>query len=328
MLTTRKVPHNRPPKASTALRIILLTLLVVSSLREVPAETNKTARSAVRAQGSGNDSVPEESFAQQLLHFRSLLLVGNWTEAEKTVNELLNTARRVNDGGLALARAQLEASSIYSGTGRWPAAKTLLLAASATLSKRAPKSEPEIAIAYNKLSAVLLSMDDLKNAEHFNQKALAACKQITAQKAMYESLCRHQAALIALAKHEIPPCLAQLDTAFALIKDDPKQVSLQAELLNTMSQVREFAGEPDLAYQLSKEAVRLSEQSSDPFNPVLAKYLTQLASCAINLRSWSEAAGYIDRALDVERSYHKSDSPLTIKLGNLRELVSRQLKTH
>ena len=310
-------------------RVISLTLLACflnSALLSTKAVVAQEQAHQPPAAGQQSGAPSGNPSGNRITRLRELILLGKFKDAEIYGNDLMELTARANDKGLSLAICQLEVAKLYRITNRFDEAEQLLKEAQRTAEQQIPGANALLPNVDEELSNLYSLRGDFAKAEEFNQKAKALYKSATPSIPANIAKCTGRSALMHYRQTRYQAALQEYQDAMDLIKDDPKQTSLLADLTSGLAQVYGDSGQLDLSYQMNKEAVRLCEQVRDPFHPMVAQYLANLAYSAIQLRSWSEAEGYIDRALDIERSYHQENSKLSVRLQTLRELTTERLK--
>lgn len=263
--------------------------------------------------------------ALSLMQFKILLVSRKFEEAELAASKLLNEANKVGDNqGNLLALCQLSVADFYATTGRISKGEELLHKA-LVLTQNTESQKPLQIEILERLGALELGKDNHKKAMDLMDKALELNGTITPRSNDRTARLLGIRGQFLAAQMEMQSALGEYQRALNLL-DENSSVQTRAGLIHGMSQVYAQTGEIDKAYVMNKEALRLTEQSTDPFNPRACAYLTDLADLAIRLSNWSEAAGYIQRAIQLESSHSSKPTALLTKLRALSEIVNAHIR--
>lgn len=259
-----------------------------------------------------------------LMQFKTLLISGKFEEAEFAANKLLSEAGKAggNQGNL-LILCQLSVADFYIATGRISKAEELLHKA-LVLTQNTESQKPLQVETLERLAAIELGKDNHKKTLDFIDKAIELNRAITPRNNDRTAKLLGTRGQFLAAQMQMQSALGEYQRALNLL-DENSNVQTRAGLIHGISQVYAQIGEIDKAYVTNKEALRLAEQSTDPFNPRACAYLTDLAGLAIRLGNWSEAAGYVQRAIQLESSHSRKPTVRLAKLQALSEIVNAHI---
>jgi serine/threonine-protein kinase len=253
--------------------------------------------------------------------------MGHYEEAERLLQQALETRQGAASEPLALARTRAHLGELYADLGRWPEAENLLAAAGGVYESLAPRSAEHAQI-LNDRATVAFEAGRFEDARELYVAALAIQDAAGAAGSLEQASTLNNLAILVWQLGDYPEAQRLLERSFEIKSEQlaPDHPEL-AVLANNLGILLREQGRYGEAEERHRNALAVAERALGPDHPEVASVLLSLGRLLVVTGRLAEAEPRLERARRILETGLGADHPelarCLLLLGDLRR---RQLR--